>query len=168
MNAMFERSSRPDALQLYWNRTTAWVLSCKYAAYFKGNFSQEHLSAAASVYSFHWSVKFSFRMINGTREEIEFSCTNCFRSIVLLVFVLATALCKFRFRPLRNKMINLVLVIKYHFDFRLQFDINKKCIFQRFTEILLNNGKWNYMTQLSTKWSTALGKRMSSINVRSA
>ena len=131
------------------------------------NFSQEHLSAAASVYSFHWSVKFSFRMINGTREEIEFSCTNCFRSIVLLVFVLATALCKFRFRPLRNKMINLVLVIKYHFDFRLQFDINKKCIFQRFTEILLNNGKWNYMTQLSTKWSTALGKRMSSINVRS-
>ena len=127
----------------------------------------KNLSAAASVYSFHWSVKFSFRMINGTREEIEFSCTNCFRSIVLLVFVLATALCKFRFRPLRNKMINLVLVIKYHFDFRLQFDINKKCIFQRFTEILLNNGKWNYMTQLSTKWSTALGKRMSSINVRS-
>ena len=85
-----------------------------------------------------WSVKFSTDMINSTREKIEFSCTNCFRSTVLLVFALATALNKFCFRSLRNKMINLGLVIKYHFDFRLQFDINKKCIFQGFTEILLN------------------------------
>ena len=43
-------------------------------------------------------------------------------------------------------MINLVLLIKYRFDFRLQFDINKKCIFEGFTEILLNNGTYNYMT----------------------
>ena len=66
--------------------------------------------------------------------------------IVLLVFALATALSKFCFRSLRDKMINLVMVIKYHFDFRLQFDINKKSIFQGFTEILLNNGTCNYMT----------------------
>ena len=38
------------------------------------------------------------------------------------------------------------MVIKYNFDFRLQFDINKKSIFQGFTEILLNNGTCNYMT----------------------
>ena len=62
-------------------------------------------------------------MINSTREKIEFSFTHCFRSIVLLVFALATALSKFRFRSLRNKMINLVLVVKYHFDFLLQFDV---------------------------------------------
>ena len=43
-------------------------------------------------------------------------------------------------------MINLVMVIKYHFDFRLQFDINKNSIFQGFTEILLNNGMCKYMT----------------------
>ena len=77
-------------------------------------------------------------MINSTREKIVFNCTNCSRSIVALVFALATALNKFRFHSIRNKMINLVLVIKYHFDFQLQFDINKKCIFQGFTEILLN------------------------------
>ena len=66
--------------------------------------------------------------------------------IVPLVFALATALSKFCFRSLRDKMINLVMVIKYHFDFRLQFDINKKSIFQGFTEILLKNGTCNYMT----------------------
>ena len=32
----------------------------------------------------------------------------------------------------KNNMINLVLVIQYHFDFRLQFDINKKIYFPRF------------------------------------
>ena len=45
-------------------------------------------------------------------------------------------------------MINLVMVIKYHFDFRLRFDINKKSIFQAFTEILLNNGTCNYRHNL--------------------
>ena len=66
--------------------------------------------------------------------------------IVLLVFALAPALSKFCFRLLRDKIINLVMVIKYHFDFRLQFDINKKYIFQGFTEILFNNDACNYMT----------------------
>ena len=28
------------ALQLYWNRTSAWVFSCKFAAYFQNTFSQ--------------------------------------------------------------------------------------------------------------------------------
>ena len=35
------------ALQLYWNCTSAWVFSCKFAAYFQNNFSQEHLWMAA-------------------------------------------------------------------------------------------------------------------------
>ena len=69
-------------------------------------------------------------MINSTKEKIE----------------LATGLSKFSFHSLRAKMINLVMMIKYHFDFRLQFDINKKSILQGFTEILLNNGLFNYMT----------------------
>ena len=66
-------------------------------------------------------------MINSTREKIE----------------LATVLSKFCFRSLRDKMINLVMVIKYQFDFQLQFDVNKKSVFQGFTEILLNNGTCN-------------------------
>ena len=51
-----------------------------------------------------------------------------------------TALNKFCFRSHRNEIISLVLVITYHFDFQLKFDINKICIFQGFTETLLNNG----------------------------
>ena len=29
----------PFAKQLYWNRTSAWMFSCKFAAYFQNNFS---------------------------------------------------------------------------------------------------------------------------------
>ena len=36
------------AKQLYWNRTLAWVFSCKFAAYFQNTFSQEQLWMAAS------------------------------------------------------------------------------------------------------------------------
>ena len=35
------------AKQLYWNRTSTWVFSCKFAAYFQNIFSQEHLWKAA-------------------------------------------------------------------------------------------------------------------------
>ena len=62
-------------------------------------------------YNFRLSVKFSTHTINNTREKIGFSCTNYFRPIVVLVFVLATALKKFCFRLFRNKMISLVLVL---------------------------------------------------------
>ena len=51
-------------------------------------------------------------MINSTREKIELSYTSCFRTIVVIIFALATAQSNFRFLSLRNKMINLVLVIK--------------------------------------------------------
>ena len=36
------------ALQLYWNRTSAWVFSCKFVAYFQNTFSKDHLWTAAS------------------------------------------------------------------------------------------------------------------------
>ena len=36
------------AKQLYWNRTSAWVFSCKFDAYFQNTFSAEHLWVAAS------------------------------------------------------------------------------------------------------------------------
>ena len=50
-------------LQLYWNNTSAWVFSCKYAAYFQSTFLDEHLwSVATSV--------FNCRPIFGSYEEI--------------------------------------------------------------------------------------------------
>ena len=36
------------AKQLYWNRASAWVFSCKCAAYFQNTFSYEHLWVAVS------------------------------------------------------------------------------------------------------------------------
>ena len=36
------------AKQLYWNHTSAWVFSCKFAAYFQKTSTQEHLWRAAS------------------------------------------------------------------------------------------------------------------------
>ena len=36
-------------LQRYWNRTSEWVFSCKFAIYFQNSFSQEPLWMAASV-----------------------------------------------------------------------------------------------------------------------
>ena len=38
------------AKQLSWNHILAWVLSCKFAAYFKNTISCEHLWTAASEY----------------------------------------------------------------------------------------------------------------------
>ena len=82
-------------------------------------------------YNFRLTVKFSTHMMNIYYER-KSRVQLYFRSIVVLVFTLTTTLNKFRFHSLRNKMINLVLLIKYHFDFRLEFDIYKKVHFRRF------------------------------------
>ena len=37
------------ALQLYWNGTSTWVLSCKFAVYFQNTFSKKHPWMANSV-----------------------------------------------------------------------------------------------------------------------
>ena len=45
MQQIYRRTPMPKcnfnkvALQLYWNHTSAWVFSCKFAAYFQNNFS---------------------------------------------------------------------------------------------------------------------------------
>ena len=39
------------ALQLYLNRTSAWVFSCKFAAYFQNVCSWQHLSVSASGFT---------------------------------------------------------------------------------------------------------------------
>ena len=44
------------ANQLYWNHTSAYVFSCKFATYFQSTFSYEHLLGAASVFSLRISL----------------------------------------------------------------------------------------------------------------
>ena len=41
-------------VQLYWNRTLAWVFFCKFAIYFQNTFYQEYLWVAASRMTFTW------------------------------------------------------------------------------------------------------------------
>ena len=38
------------AKQLYWNHTSLWEFSCKFAAYFQNIFLQKHQWSAASVH----------------------------------------------------------------------------------------------------------------------
>ena len=78
-----------------------------------------------------------FNSYDNTREKIGFHCTNYFRSIVVLVLVLATALSKFCFRSYRNKMINLVLV-SFRFAIAVLHQYMTTC---------------NYMTYIYLEWS---------------
>ena len=56
MQQIYRRAPMPKcdfnkvAKQLYWNHTSAWVFSCKFAAYLQNIFSKEHLWMAASVF----------------------------------------------------------------------------------------------------------------------
>ena len=56
MQQIYRRTPMPKcefnkvAKQLYQNYTSAWVFSCKFAAYFQNSFSIEHLWMAASEY----------------------------------------------------------------------------------------------------------------------
>ena len=47
------QSAIKAAKQLYWNYTSAWVLSCIFAAYLQDTFSWEHLWRAAYVFFFY-------------------------------------------------------------------------------------------------------------------
>ena len=54
MLQIYKRTILPEGdfnkvvLQLYWNHTSAWVFSCKFAAYLQNIFSEEHLWTPAS------------------------------------------------------------------------------------------------------------------------
>ena len=58
-------------LQLYWNRTSTWVFSCKFAAYFQNTFSLEHLWRSASVKSLKsWDKSSRFGAWAGSKNWI--------------------------------------------------------------------------------------------------
>ena len=45
------------AKQLYWNHTSAWVFSSKFAAYFQNTFPEKHLWMASSEYKISGIIK---------------------------------------------------------------------------------------------------------------
>ena len=53
--------------QLYWNHTSAWVFSCKFAAYFQNTFYYEHLWTSASVYlKYSYTISFKSWLLSNT------------------------------------------------------------------------------------------------------
>ena len=54
---------------LYWNRTSAWVFSCKFAAYFRNTFSWEHFWLAASDY--FWILYFKLVFIKNFESSLQ-------------------------------------------------------------------------------------------------
>ena len=73
--------------QLYWNRTSAWVLSCKFATHFQNTFSQEHLWRAASeenviqhLHVFDWHLLDQWNILNKQTvrkvKPVEMFCKN--------------------------------------------------------------------------------------------
>ena len=70
-----------SAKQLYWNRTSAWVFSCKFAAYFQNNL--EHLWMAASEYygidgtGLEWfKAYFSNRKQRISSQDVSINCIS--------------------------------------------------------------------------------------------
>ena len=63
MHQIYSRTRMPNCdfnkvtKQLYWNDTSAWVFSCKFAAYFQNTFSWEHVLAFVKFFSYWKGVK---------------------------------------------------------------------------------------------------------------
>ena len=90
MQQIYRRTLMPKcdfnkiAEQLYWNHTSTWVLSFKFAAYFRNTFSYEHLWRA--VPELNWrltpiqtllvSVTRVFKIV-GSKEVVRIACLPC-------------------------------------------------------------------------------------------
>ena len=67
------------AFELYWNHTSAWVLSCKFAAYFQDIFLQKHLWRVAFVNMVLFKVR--LRMFTKLPMSALFYVYNMLRKI---------------------------------------------------------------------------------------
>ena len=72
------------AKQPYWNRTLAWVFSCKFAAYFQNTFSQEHLWVAAFAVVIN-QIQFTIFIPTRTVTVIDYS--DIINLLQVLVFL---------------------------------------------------------------------------------
>ena len=104
MQQIYRRTPMPRcdfnevANQLYWNRTSAWVLSCKFAAYFQSTFSWKHLWRVASVERLviifetyiHWNTKQFVTTKTKIKRALDLSLPrfSCFKGATKLYFTL--------------------------------------------------------------------------------
>ena len=80
MQQIYRRKPMPKcdfnrvAKQLYWNRTSAWVFSCKFAAYFQNNFSSEQLWKTTPLHS-----TFTVVFFIGSLKDVYIRCLTLFQ-----------------------------------------------------------------------------------------
>ena len=70
------------AKQLYWNCTSAWVFSRKFAAYFQNTFFEEHIWMATSETYFLHGTYWIFKE-NWASNTTNFDCNFIFEMIIL-------------------------------------------------------------------------------------
>ena len=74
MKQIYRRTSMPKCdfnkvtFHFHWNHTSAWVFSCKFAAYFQNTFSQEQLWRADSALFIHGCFKSLSKILLGLSE----------------------------------------------------------------------------------------------------
>ena len=71
--------------QLYWNHTSAWVFSCKFAAYFQNTFFKEHLWVAASVYIMLQKIQIHNLFITNKFSLLLEALSNCDNFTVITI-----------------------------------------------------------------------------------
>ena len=65
----------PGQSAICWKRTSAWVFSCKFAAYFQNIFSLEHLWRVTSGCEF--DTNFKWKPVNMVRYLFKINFTHC-------------------------------------------------------------------------------------------
>ena len=82
--------------QLYWNHLSAWVLSCKFAAYFQNTYSLKNTSGRLllfAIYSFSWFMKVSHE--GHVRKECVSILFLVQHEVIWVYYLLFKSLCNF-------------------------------------------------------------------------
>ena len=77
------------AMQLYWNHTSAWVISSKFAAFLQNTFSEEHLWRAASVH-LHYSKKHTVSCYSSCFLSLSTVQFHSYTKILILIPFIST------------------------------------------------------------------------------
>ena len=80
---------RSVTFQIYWNRTLAWVFSCKFTAYFQNNSSEVHIWGAASDRGKLWNKTILTKAFikHKTLMVMRKNFVNVFRALIFLLLL---------------------------------------------------------------------------------
>ena len=129
-------------LQLYWNHTSAWVFSCKFAAYFQNTFSQEYLRVSLSEYYlwkvFHLWTRKAFPTEHVSHVDLVSKyCSRGWRSFVLVSYTQWLNFLLFLKNIFQSFLITFVATIKSFSEGNIEISVINKWWYT-FQEITLD------------------------------